>query len=98
MSVWQEWLIGLAYIFPDGHSEAALSEIVYQLFSLLLHHAVRLEFGGWRVWVDTLAIVHSKVAFERFRNEMYGSASGYGSRQAKQKRRAARQSTGDRGR
>jgi len=22
---------------------------------------IRLEFGGWRVWVDTLAITHSKV-------------------------------------
>ena len=31
------------------------------LFRMLLHHAVKYEFGGWRVWVDTLAIVHSKV-------------------------------------
>lgn len=28
---------------------------------MLLHHAIKYEFGGWRVWVDTLAIVHSKV-------------------------------------
>ena len=34
---------------------------------MLLHHAVKYEFGGWRVWVDTLAIVHSKVSYEEFR-------------------------------
>ena len=28
---------------------------------MLLHHAIKFEYGGWRVWVDTLAIVHSKV-------------------------------------
>lgn len=28
---------------------------------MLLHHAIKHEYGGWRVWVDTLAIVHSKV-------------------------------------
>lgn len=30
---------------------------------MLLHHAIKHEYGGWRVWVDTLAIVHSKVSF-----------------------------------
>ncbi len=34
---------------------------------MLLHHAIKYEYGGWRVWVDTLAIVHSKVSYEEFR-------------------------------
>ena len=39
----------------------------YFLFRMLLHHAIKFEYGGWRVWVDTLAIVHSKVGFARLR-------------------------------
>lgn len=34
---------------------------------MLLHHAIKHEYGGWRVWVDTLAIVHSKVSYEEFK-------------------------------
>ncbi len=34
---------------------------------MLLHHAIKFEYGGWRVWVDTLAIVHSKVWFAEAR-------------------------------
>jgi len=41
--------------------------MVYSLFRMLLHHAIKYEYGGWRVWVDTLAIVHSKVSYEEFR-------------------------------
>ena len=47
---------------------------VYALFRMLLHHAIKYEYGGWRVWVDTLAIVHSKVSYEEFKlqfNNMY---------------------------
>lgn len=61
MSVWQEWLISLAYVFPANTDEAAISELVFRVFAQLLFHAIRLEYGGWRVWVDTLAIAHSKV-------------------------------------
>jgi hypothetical protein len=35
---------------------------------------LKYEYGGWRVWVDTLAIVHAKVAQEEFKlqySEMY---------------------------
>ncbi|KAK5967887.1 hypothetical protein GCK32_012190 [Trichostrongylus colubriformis] len=39
------------------------------MFAILLHHAIRYEYGGWRVWVDTLAIAHSKVSLERFRRQ-----------------------------
>ncbi|KAL4003867.1 hypothetical protein ACH3XW_9380 [Acanthocheilonema viteae] len=65
MSVWQEWLISLAYIFPKNEAEVAISELVYRIFAQLLFHAIYLEYGGWRVWVDTLAIAHSKVSWER---------------------------------
>lgn len=61
MSVWQEWLISLAYVFPENAEEEKILQLVYELFSVLLFHAIRLEYGGWRVWVDTLAITHSKV-------------------------------------
>ncbi|KAJ8949535.1 hypothetical protein NQ318_005097, partial [Aromia moschata] len=60
MSVWQEWLIAMAYIHPKNTEEQKLSDMVYSLFRMLLHHAIKYEYGGWRVWVDTLAIVHSK--------------------------------------
>ncbi|XP_044255551.1 neurobeachin isoform X9 [Tribolium madens] len=74
MSVWQEWLIAMAYIHPKNAEEQKLSDMVYSLFRMLLHHAIKYEYGGWRVWVDTLAIVHSKVSYEEFKlqfAEMY---------------------------
>lgn len=74
MSVWQEWLIAMAYIHPHNAEEQKISDMVYSLFRMLLHHAVKYEYGGWRVWVDTLAIVHSKVSFEEFKlqfSQMY---------------------------
>lgn len=67
MSVWQEWLISMAYIVPRTSEEHLVSDMVYSLFRTLLHHAIKYEYGGWRVWVDTLAIVHSKVSFEEFK-------------------------------
>lgn len=57
----QEWLIAMAYIHPRTCEEQKVSDMVYNLFTMLLHHAIKHEYGGWRVWVDTLAIVHSKV-------------------------------------
>ncbi|PSN35707.1 hypothetical protein C0J52_10177 [Blattella germanica] len=67
MSVWQEWLIAMAYIHPKNPEEQKISDMVYSLFRMLLHHAIKHEYGGWRVWVDTLAIVHSKVSYEEFK-------------------------------
>lgn len=67
MSVWQEWLIAMAYIHPKSTEEQKVSDMVYSLFRMLLHHAIKYEYGGWRVWVDTLAIVHSKVSYEEFK-------------------------------
>lgn len=51
----------MAYIHPKNAEEQKISDMVYSLFRMLLHHAIKHEYGGWRVWVDTLAIVHSKV-------------------------------------
>lgn len=51
----------MAYIHPKNSEEQKTSDMVYSLFRMLLHHAIKHEYGGWRVWVDTLAIVHSKV-------------------------------------
>ncbi|KAE9554648.1 hypothetical protein FO519_002135 [Halicephalobus sp. NKZ332] len=70
MSVWQEWLISLAYVFPENKEEEEITTLVYELFAILLFHAIRLEYGGWRVWVDTLAIVHSKVSWEKYRRSL----------------------------
>ena len=36
------------------------------------------RYGGWRVWVDTLAIVHSKVSFEEFRLQVRNSEPSTG--------------------
>jgi hypothetical protein len=66
MSVWQEWLINLAYVYPQNPEEQKVSDMVHSLFRMLLYHAIKFEYGGWRVWVDTLSIAHSKVCFSRF--------------------------------
>ncbi|CAJ0941809.1 unnamed protein product, partial [Mesorhabditis belari] len=69
MSVWQDWLISLSYVYPNRDAEVEISELVFEMFCILLNHAIRFEYGGWRVWVDTLAIAHSKVSWEKFRLE-----------------------------
>ena len=61
MSVWQDWLFSLAYIYPHNSEQQRITDMVMALFKMLLHHAIKFEFGGWRVWIDTLAILHSKV-------------------------------------
>ncbi|KAL7075815.1 hypothetical protein ACQ4LE_005065 [Meloidogyne hapla] len=70
MSVWQEWLISLSYIYPENEEQKHVSELCFQLFSILLFHAIRLEYGGWRVWVDTMAIAHSKVSWQKYRKNL----------------------------
>ncbi|XP_048774132.2 neurobeachin-like isoform X3 [Ostrea edulis] len=70
MSVWQDWLFSLAYIYPHNEEEQKITDMVMALFRMLLHHAIKFEFGGWRVWIDTLAILHSKVAYEDFKIHM----------------------------
>ncbi|CAK5099766.1 unnamed protein product [Meloidogyne enterolobii] len=67
MSVWQEWLISLSYIYPENEEQKNVSELVFQLFSILSFHAIRFKKDGWRVWVDTMAIAHSKVSWQKYR-------------------------------
>merc|ERR1712029_328178 len=82
MSVWQEWLISLAVIHPTNEEESKISDMVFSLFRMLLHHAIKYEYGGWRVWVDTLAIVHSKVSFEEFKLQFSAMYEQYERRRA----------------
>lgn len=61
-SVWQDWMFSLGYINPKNSDEHKITEMVYNIFRILLYHAIKYEWGGWRVWVDTLSIAHSKVS------------------------------------
>jgi neurobeachin len=63
MSVWQEYLLGLAYVYPNNDQQTEITDRVFELLKILLHHAIKFEFGGWRVWIDTLAILHGRVRF-----------------------------------
>uniref|UniRef100_A0A3B3TQH5 LPS responsive beige-like anchor protein n=1 Tax=Poecilia latipinna TaxID=48699 RepID=A0A3B3TQH5_9TELE len=60
-SVWQEWMLSLCFVSPRSNEEQKITEMVYAVFRILLYHAIKYEWGGWRVWVDTLSITHSKV-------------------------------------
>lgn len=54
-------MFSLGYINPKNPEEQKITEMVYNIFRILLYHAIKYEWGGWRVWVDTLSIAHSKV-------------------------------------
>ncbi|KAM8765108.1 lipopolysaccharide-responsive and beige-like anchor protein isoform 2-T3 [Rhynchonycteris naso] len=69
-SVWQEWMLSLCYFTPKNSEEQKITEMVYAIFRTLLYHAVKYEWGGWRVWVDTLSITHSKVTFEMHKENL----------------------------
>ena len=62
MSVWQEYLFGLAYVYPTTEQQVEITDNVFELLKILLHHAIKYEFGGWRVWIDTLSILHGRVS------------------------------------
>ena len=61
-SVWQDWLLALGSLKPTTDDEYECQEKVYKLLNILLHHSIKWEWGGWRVWVDTMALIHSSVA------------------------------------
>ncbi|KAA8594657.1 hypothetical protein FQN60_011792, partial [Etheostoma spectabile] len=69
-SVWQEWMLSLCFINPQNSEEQKITEMVYAVFRILLYHAIKYEWGGWRVWVDTLSITHSKVTFEQHKENL----------------------------
>ncbi|CAF1201845.1 unnamed protein product, partial [Rotaria magnacalcarata] len=66
ISVWQEYLLGLAYVYPSNEQQVAVTDRVFELLKILLHHAIKYEFGGWRVWIDTLSILHGRVTKEDY--------------------------------
>lgn len=68
MSVWQHWLINL---IDSTISDSQLArDQVLAIFRVLLYHALRYEYGGWRVWIDTLAIIHTKVSYDHFYHQV----------------------------
>ncbi|RMC13664.1 hypothetical protein DUI87_08741 [Hirundo rustica rustica] len=80
-SVWQEWMLSLCCFNPKTSEEQKITEMVYTIFRILLYHAIKYEWGGWRVWVDTLSITHSKVTFEMHKDslsQMYKEYQGRG--------------------
>lgn len=64
-------MFSLGYINPKNPEEQKITEMVYNIFRILLYHAIKYEWGGWRVWVDTLSIAHSKVRvkYERLKSK-----------------------------
>ena len=70
MSVWQEFLIGMAHVYPIDQEEIEITNLVFEIFKILLHHAIKFEYGGWRVWIDTLSILHSRVSKEEYHLKM----------------------------
>ncbi|KAG8453968.1 hypothetical protein GDO86_000553 [Hymenochirus boettgeri] len=76
-SVWQEWMLSLCYFNPKTTEEQKITEMVYAIFRILLYHAVKYEWGGWRVWVDTISITHSKVTFELHKESLAQIFSEY---------------------
>uniref|UniRef100_A0A8C4I3R7 Neurobeachin n=1 Tax=Dicentrarchus labrax TaxID=13489 RepID=A0A8C4I3R7_DICLA len=75
-SVWQDWMFSLGYINPKSSDEQKITEMVYNIFRILLYHAIKYEWGGWRVWVDTLSIAHSKVNSRNLLAEGKGPEEG----------------------
>eukprot|EP00794_Sanderia_malayensis_P007274 gene7274-8085_t len=59
---WQDWLFSLAYFEPQNKEEIRITDTVFTIVRMLLHYACQHEKEGWRVWVDTLAILHGKIS------------------------------------
>nr|XP_027200163.1 neurobeachin-like [Dermatophagoides pteronyssinus] len=70
MSVWQNWLINLI----DNIKNELITNQILAIFRILLYHAIKYEYGGWRVWIDTLAIIHAKISYDDF-CEQFGKSS-----------------------
>ncbi|XP_053205583.1 LOW QUALITY PROTEIN: neurobeachin-like [Panonychus citri] len=68
MSVWQHWLINLV----EDRADHVVRDQILAIFRVLLYHAIKYEYGGWRVWIDTLAIIHAKVSFDDFMSQFGG--------------------------
>ncbi|CAF5122070.1 unnamed protein product, partial [Rotaria sp. Silwood1] len=49
MSVWQDYLLGLAYVYPAQEIQFEITDRVFDLLKILLHHTIKYEYGGWRI-------------------------------------------------
>ncbi|CAF3390500.1 unnamed protein product [Rotaria sp. Silwood1] len=61
-----KYLLGLAYVYPSNDQQIAVTDRVFELSKILLHHAIKFEFGGWRVGIDTLSILHGRVTKKNY--------------------------------
>jgi len=61
LPVWQEWLFSLLYTHPSSPDERHLTDLVLAVCHMLIMHAVKYEYGGWCVWIDSMALLHYKV-------------------------------------
>ncbi|CAF3819258.1 unnamed protein product [Rotaria sp. Silwood1] len=66
MSVWQDYLFSLAYVYPAQEIQFEITDRVFDLLKILLHHAIKYEYGGWHVWIDTLSILHGRITKEDY--------------------------------
>ncbi|XP_028409384.1 neurobeachin-like [Dendronephthya gigantea] len=61
ISCWQDFLLSLAKFEPESKEQVKTTDTVFSLIRLLLHHALQHEAEGWRIFVDTLAILHGQI-------------------------------------
>ncbi|CAH8549945.1 unnamed protein product [Dicrocoelium dendriticum] len=57
LSVWQSYILRLSPCYPTTEYEANVLASVLRLLRCLVFHAIRYERDGWRVWLDTMALV-----------------------------------------
>ncbi|CAF4932360.1 unnamed protein product [Rotaria sp. Silwood1] len=66
MSVWQDYLFSLAYVYPAQEIQFEITDRVFDLLKILLHHAIKYEYGGWHIWIDTLSILYGRITKEDY--------------------------------
>ncbi|XP_048589684.1 neurobeachin-like isoform X3 [Nematostella vectensis] len=85
LSCWQEWLFSLAIMEPKTKEEHRVTDTVFSLFRMLLHHAFQEEREGWRIWVDTLAILHGLVTAYNKEKSIREAAAAKRAKETKEK-------------
>ncbi|CAF4093960.1 unnamed protein product [Rotaria magnacalcarata] len=61
ISVWQDYLFDLPYFYSTQEIQTVITDRVFDLLKILLHHAIKFEYGGWRALIDTLSILHGRI-------------------------------------
>ncbi|OAF67284.1 hypothetical protein A3Q56_04940 [Intoshia linei] len=67
LTVWQNWVYSLSFLRPSCDKENKINELIVDIIIVLLHHALKYENCGWRVWVDTISIIHSIDSYNEFK-------------------------------